>query len=104
MRFVRKALQTIASKGDNEMGNKFDLEAAQKLSEILIKTANTMEAESSKVQDNFTALGETFKDKGYIEFQSELNAADRTMANIIADIRELNRSIIDYKNQMSELL
>lgn len=104
MRFVRKAVQTIASEGDNEMGNKFDLEAAQKLSEILIKTANTMEAESSKVQDNFTALGETFKDKGYSEFQSELNAADRTMASIVADIRELNRSILDYKNQMSELL
>ena len=86
------------------MGNKFDLEAAQKLSETLIKTADTMEAESSKVRDNFTALGDSFKDKGYSEFQSELNAADRTMTSIISDIRELNRSILDYKNQMSELL
>lgn len=86
------------------MGYKFDLESAQKLSDVLTKTADTMEAESVNVQDGFAALGDSFKDKGYSEFQSELNSADRTMASIIADIRELNRSIIDYKNQMSELL
>ena len=86
------------------MGNKFDLEAAQKFSESLVKTADVMEAESARVQDSFRILGESFKDKAYNEFQSELNAADRTMLNIIADIRELNRSIVDYKNQMSELL
>lgn len=63
-----------------------------------------MQAESAKIQDNFKSLGESFKDKAYTEFQGELNAADRSMTAIINDIRELNRSIIDYKNQMSELL
>lgn len=86
------------------MGNRFDLTAAQQLSEALLKTADTMELETEKIQDNFKVLGDTFKDKAYNEFQSELNAADKTMSSIISDIRELQRSIVDYKNQMSDLL
>lgn len=86
------------------MGNRFDLEAAQNLSETLIKTADIMEVESSNIQDGFIVLGDSFRDKCYGEFQSELNAADRTMTSIIADIRELNRSLLEYANQMSELL
>lgn len=86
------------------MGNRFDLTAAQQLSEALLKTADTMELETEKIQDNFKVLGDTFKDKAYSEFQSELNAADKTMSSIISDIRELQRSIVDYKNQMSDLL
>ena len=86
------------------MGKKFDLEVAQKFSESLVNAADLMEDESERVQDDFKLLGETFKDKNYSEFQSELNAADRTMISIIADIRELNRSLLDYTNQMRELL
>lgn len=86
------------------MGNRFDLEAAQRLSETLLKTADIMQTETIRVQDNFKALGETFRDKAYEEFQNELNSADKSISNIINDIRELNQSILDYKNQMSELL
>lgn len=86
------------------MGKKFDLPTAQKFSETLVKTADTMETESTKVQDSFAALGESFKDKGYSEFQSELNAADRTIENIVSDIRDLNRLMLDYTNKMGDLL
>lgn len=86
------------------MGNRFDLEAAQRLSETLLKTADIMQTETIRVQDNFKSLGETFRDKAYEEFQNELNSADKSISNIINDIRELNQSILDYKNQMSELL
>lgn len=86
------------------MGNKFDIPAAEKLSESLLKTADIMESETEKIQDEFKLLGDTFKDKAYSEFQSELNVADRTMLSVISDIRELQHSIADYKNQMSELL
>lgn len=86
------------------MGNRFDLTAAQQLSETLLKTADTMESETEKIQNDFKLLGDTFKDKAYNEFQSELNAADRSISSIISDIRELQRSIVDYTNQMSDLL
>lgn len=86
------------------MGKKFDLPTAQKFSETLVKTADTMETETTKVQENFAVLGETFKDKGYSEFQSELNAADRTIENIVSDIRNLNRLMLDYTNKMGDLL
>lgn len=86
------------------MGNRFDLTAAQQLSETLLKTADTMESETEKIQNDFKLLGATFKDKAYNEFQSELNAADRSISSIISDIRELQRSIVDYTNQMSDLL
>ena len=56
------------------------------------------------MQENFAVLGETFKDKGYSEFQSELNAADRTIENIVSDIRNLNRLMLDYTNKMGDLL
>lgn len=86
------------------MGKKFDLPTAQKFSETLVKTADTMETETTKVQENFAVLGETFKDKGYSEFQSELNAADKTIENIVSDIRNLNRLMLDYTNKMGDLL
>lgn len=86
------------------MGKKFDLPTAQKFSETLVKTADTMETETTKVQENFAVLGETFKDKGYSEFQSELYAADKTIENIVSDIRNLNRLMLDYTNKMGDLL
>ncbi len=86
------------------MGKRFDLNVAHELSATLLKTAEVMETESANIQADFKSLGETFKDKGYNEFQSDLNAADRTMSKIIEDIRELNRSVLDYCNEMSKLL
>lgn len=85
------------------MGKRFDFGTARKLCETLVKTASVLESETNKVQDSFTALGETFKDKGYTEFRIELNEADRTIASIVADIIELQKSIAEYAGRLSEI-
>lgn len=86
------------------MRNKFDFDVAEDLCETLIVVADTMESENQKVQDNFTALHETFRDKAYEEFQGEFNAADRTMAQIIADLREMHKALCDYKIRLKVIV
>lgn len=86
------------------MAKKFDIEVAEKLSTTLYNTADKMESETQNIQDKFKVLGETFKDRAYSEFQGELNAADKTMAAIISDMRALSRAVAEYKNKMNDLL
>lgn len=86
------------------MNKKFDFEVAQKLSETLVKTADAMELETEKIEYSFIELGETFKDKAYTEFRGELNAANKTVDDIVQDIRELNISILDYSNALRDVL
>ena len=86
------------------MGNKFDIETANDLCELLKTAAETMESENQKIQNNFIALHETFKDKAYDEFQSDFNAADRTMSKIIADLREIHKALSDYKTRLMDAI
>lgn len=86
------------------MGNKFDFGTANDLCELLMTAAETMESENQKIQNNFIALHETFKDKAYDEFQSDFNAADRTMSKIIADLREIQKALSDYKTRLMDAI
>ena len=86
------------------MGNKFDFGTANDLCELLMTAAETMESENQKIQNSFTVLHETFKDCAYDEFQADFNAADRTMAKIIADLREMHKALSDYKTRMTEIV
>lgn len=84
------------------MGNKFDFDVAEQLCETLSTVADTMETENQKVQDSFTALHESFRDKAYEEFKSDFNAADRTMARIISDLREMHKTLNEYKIRLRD--
>lgn len=71
---------------------------------IVKDSGETMESENQKIQNNFIALHETFKDKAYDEFQSDFNAADRTMSKIIADLREIHKALSDYKTRLMDAI
>ncbi|WP_352419542.1 hypothetical protein [Proteiniborus sp.] len=86
------------------MGNKFDFSTAETLCELLIDTADTMESENTKMQHNFDALHESFRDSTYDVFKSEFSDADKTIADAITALRELNIALRKYSEQMREAL
>lgn len=86
------------------MNNKFDFNVADELCKTILNVSDVMESENERVQKAFSNLHETFRDKAYDEFQADFNAADRSMAIIINDLRELHRSLSDYKERLIELL
>lgn len=84
--------------------NKFDFDTATKLSSLLIRTADTMEAENEKMQHNFLALNETWKDRAYGEFQDQFRDADKTVAEAVALLRELNKNMLAYAMKLRDSL
>lgn len=86
------------------MQKKFDPAVAEKLGVTLLNTAEIMEVETENIQKSFKVLGETFRDQAYNEFQGELNAADKTMASIIEDMKSLSKAVLRYRAQMIDLL
>ncbi len=86
------------------MGNRLNLDSAQKFSENLIKTAEIMETETENINSGFKYLGNTFRDQNYNEFAGEINLASSSINKVIEDIRSLNRSFVEYVRQMGDLL
>ena len=86
------------------MGNRLNLDSAQKFSENLIKTAEIMETETENINSGFKYLGDTFRDQNYNEFAGEINLASSSINKVIEDIRSLNRSFVEYVRQMGDLL
>lgn len=86
------------------MGNRLNLDSAQKFSENLIKTAEIMETETENINSGFKYLGDTFRDQNYNEFAGEINLASSSITKVIEDIRSLNRSFVEYVRQMGDLL
>ncbi len=83
------------------MGNsRFDFDAAQKLGNLLLRTADTMESENQKMQHNFEALGESWKDDRYEYFRDLLHSADVTVERAVMCLTDLNRAMQEYTQRL----
>lgn len=86
------------------MGNKLDIGEALNFAGALNNTVVALETSNENIQTDFVNLCETFRDKAYDEFKEEFNAADRTMATLILDIKTLRKSLMQYVQEMQDLL
>lgn len=84
--------------------NRFDFDTAQKLGMLLLRTADTMEAENQKMRHNFQALGETWKDTRYEEFRDLFHSADVTIERAVMCLQDLNRALQEYAQRLHDSL
>lgn len=82
---------------------KFDFSVACDLTNKLTNCMDTLESEHEKLQNNFTALSESFKDAYYDEFKVEFEKGERAVKAISGDVRDLTVTLIDYALKLGEL-
>lgn len=82
---------------------KFDFSTACELTNKLTTCMDVLESENDRLQNNFSALNEHFKDAYYEEFKVEFEKGDRIIKTINEDVRELTVALINYAMKLGEL-
>lgn len=82
---------------------KFNFSVACDLTNRLRVCREIVEDEHEKLQTNFSALNEHFKDAYYEEFKVEFEKGNRVVKDINEDVRILTISMIDYAMKLGEL-
>ena len=82
---------------------KFNFSVANDLIYRLTICRENIVDEHDKMQDNFSALNEHFKDAYYQEFLVEFEKGERTVKKVNEDMRDLTVSLIQYAKELGEL-
>ncbi len=82
---------------------RFNFDTACELTNKLTTCMDVLESENDRLQNNFSALNEHFKDAYYEEFKVEFEKGDRIIKAINEDVRDLTVALINYAMKMGEL-
>ena len=77
------------------MSNRFDFRTAEKLVELVEKTASNLET-------RFGRLHDFFKDAGYDEFTADMGAANRAVKEVTTQMHAVSRTLANYAAVLRE--
>lgn len=80
--------------------DKFDFDAATRLVNLIESSASMIDVKNGQIEKKFGELREFFKDEGYIQYESEMNVANRGINEIISQLHVIGRHIEDYKQRL----
>lgn len=80
--------------------DKFDFNVASSLIQVVEGAASAIDVKNGQMEKKFGALHEFFKDAGYDEFESEMNAANKVIEDIISQLHEVSKHIGDYSQRL----
>ena len=84
------------------MSNRFDFRTAEKLVELVEKTASNLDVQNGQMETRFGHLHDFFKDAGYDEFTADMGAANRAVAEVITQMHAVSRALAEYAAKLKE--
>lgn len=85
------------------MSNRFSFDAAYKLSEICVVTADKIDVCNGQMEKRFGELGEYFRDAGYDEYALDMTAANKAIEDVVAQFKKVGKAINDYANELKNI-
>ena len=82
--------------------DKFDFSVASQLIQAVEMTSAEIEIKNGQIEKSFMNLNNYFKDEGYNEFASDMNAANKSITEIIKNLHEIATRIGEYAQRLQE--
>ena len=84
------------------MSNRFDFTVAEALCDAVNKASNLMEKKSEDLETRFQKLHEFFKDDAYENLSQDMSAANRSVDNVIQQMRDTAKHIGQYAQHLKD--
>lgn len=85
------------------MSEYFSFEAAEKLSEACVITADKIDVCNGQMEKRFGELGEYFRDGGYDEYALDMSAADKAIADVVDQLKQVGKAVEDYAEDLKRV-
>lgn len=80
--------------------DKFDFRAADQLIQAVEMAAAQIDVKNDQMKIRFSRLHEYFKDEGYDQLSVDMNAANKSIDEIIRQLHDIAKHILNYKQQI----
>lgn len=84
------------------MADRFDFRTANKLVELVEKTASALDVQNGQMETRFGRLHDFFRDEGYDEFTADMSAANRSVAEVIKQMHAVSRALANYADILKQ--
>ena len=84
------------------MSNRFDFRTAERLVELVEKTALNLDVQNGQMETRFGRLHDFFKDAGYDEFTADMGAANKAVSEVIKQMHAVSRALVEYAARLRE--
>lgn len=83
---------------------RFSRDAAVSVVNAITQCSDILNNENQKIQQNFEALGDTFKDSYYQEYKQAFDRGNSAVRNTRTSMKELSRALLKYAIELTEEL
>lgn len=82
------------------MSDKFDFTTASNLIQAIESTVLVLETKNERMEKQFAALREGFKDSGYDDYAVDMTMTNNALKDVTSQLREIAKSISKYAEQL----
>lgn len=82
------------------MSERFDFSQAYALGQSVIIAADRLEVLNGQMEKRFGELGEYFRDGGYDEYSLDMTEANKSISEVMAQMKSVAKAILDYAKEL----